>query len=150
MNSISPTSRNLARHLLATELARGKNSSTGPGAAFLPPAARVCDKLRTVLTVFAGIAGFRSLLTRALTLAAASAPELKGVAVMPDGSLSGIGEVRTGQGKRAALDWEQILVAQLLELLVAFIGEVLMLQLVSQAWPGLPASQLRLRPENKS
>lgn len=149
MDSISPTSRDLARRLLANESARGKNPDTGAGVTPLPPAARVCDKLRTVLTTFAGSAGFRSLLTRALTLAATRAPDLKGVTVTPDGSLSGIENVESGKYKGTAREWELILVAQLLDLLATFIGEILMLQLVRQGWPDLPAGQLRSRSDDR-
>mgnify|MGYP007080463154 CR=1 FL=1 len=150
MGSTSPTSRALARRLLAKEVARGEKSLTEGGAASVPSAARVCDKLRKVLTTFAGNAGFRSLLTRALTLAAARAPELEGVTVMLDGSLSGIDRVESGKKKGAAQEWEEVLVAQLLDLLVTFVGEGLMHQLVRQAWPDRPAVQIRSRTEDRS
>jgi len=116
----------------------------------VPPAARVCDKLRGVLTTFAGVAGFRSLLRRALTLAEARTAGLKGVTILQDGSLSGIVGVEGGTKKIAAQAWEVVLVAQLLDLLVTFVGEGLMHQLVRQAWPDLPAGQLRSRTEDKS
>jgi len=150
MDSISPASRDLARRLLAGEPARGKNSGGGSSAASRPPAVGVCDKLRTVLMTFAGMAGYRSLLKRALTLAAARAPELQGVTVMSDGSLSGIEDVESGKSKGAVREWEKVLVAQLLDLLVTFIGEVLMVQLVRQAWPDLPAGPVRSRTEDES
>jgi hypothetical protein len=152
MDSISPASRDLARRLLAKESARGKNS--GAGGTALPPAVRVCEKIRTVLTTFAGVAGSRSLLARAVTLAAARAPGLKGVTVMPDGSLSGVERVdngKIGSGKKGvAGGWEEVLVAQLLDLLVTFVGEGLMLQLVRQAWPDLPAGELRSISERET
>ena len=153
MDSISLPSTDLARRLLASEPARVKNWGTEPGAAPLPRAVRVCDKLRTVLTTFAGVAGFRSLLARALTLAAARVPELKNVTVLKDGSLSGFQNIESGKkngSAREAAGWEQVLVAQLLDLLITFIGEILMLQLVSQAWPDLPVGQLSSVTENKS
>jgi len=143
MDSISPTSRDLARRLLAKEAARAKNSGTGTSTTPVPPAVRVCDKLRTVLVTFAGIAGFRSLLTRALTLSAARMPELKGVTVQEDGSLSGFENIASSKKKNAVEDWEEMLVGKLLDLLVTFVGETLMLQLVSQAWPNLLANQIR-------
>jgi len=119
------------------------------GAASPPPLARVCDKLRAVLTTFAGVAGFRSLLARALTLAAARAPELAGVTVLEDGSLAGLESMGGGRKKSGAGDAEQLLVAQLLDLLVTFVGETLMLQMVSQAWPDLLASQSRSSTQDK-
>ncbi len=150
MDWIFPASRDLARRLLARESAREKNPGRGLAAAPVPPAARVCDKLRTVLTTFAGVAGFRSLLTRALTLAATHTPELKEVTVNADGSLSGLDSVESGKKKSAPQEWEEVLVAQLLDLLVTFVGEGLMHQLVRQAWPDLPASPFRSRTEDKS
>ena len=150
MDAISPASLDLAKRLLARESARTKNSGKGPGVAFPPPAAKVCDKLRTVLTTFAGIAGFRSLLTRALTLAAARTPELKGVTVDPDASLLGIESVESKKMNGAAKEWEEVLVAQLLDLLVTFVGEGLMHQLVRQAWPDLPAGPLRSRTQSRT
>ena len=150
MDSISPASRGLARRLLARESAREKNLGTGSGAAPRPPAARVCDKLRTVLTSFAGVAGFRSLLTRTLTLAAARVPDLKGVTVNLDGLLSGLDSVESVNNKGRTRAWEEVLVAQLLDLLVTFVGEGLMHQLVRQAWPDLPTTQIRSRTQDKS
>jgi len=149
MQSISPASRDLARRLLARELARRKNAGTDPSADPVPTAARVCDKLRAVLVTFAGIAGFRSLLTRALTLAAVGHPELKGLRVNPDGSLSGIEDGESGEKTAATQECDVALVAQLLDLLVTFVGEGLTHQLVSQAWPDLHAGPLRSRTQVK-
>jgi len=150
MAAISPASRSLARRLLAIELSRARKSSASPAEVPVPPAARVCDKLRAVLITFAGVAGFRSLLTRALTLAAARAPELKGVTANPDASLAGLEGVIGGKKKAAAQEWEEVLVTQLLDLLVTFVGEGLMHQMVRQAWPDLPVGPLRSKTEDKS
>ena len=148
MDSISLASRDLASRLLAREAARDKQSRTGPDTASSTPAARVCDKLRTVLVTFAGVAGFRSLLTRALTLAARRAPQLTSVTVNLDGSLSGLDSIEGGKIEDANREWEEVLVAQLLDLLVTFVGEGLMHQLVRQACPDLPAGLVRSRTED--
>ena len=71
-----PVSRQLARRLLTYEAAAGKNSEPTESAAF-----RVCEKLRQPLCSLAGVAGFRSLLSRALALARAEAPSLSAVQV---------------------------------------------------------------------
>jgi len=149
MDTISPTSRDLAKRLLARERQCGKPAALCLHGETLPAAAGVCGKLRTVLVTFAGIAGFRSLLTRSLTLTAARAPELKGVTVNVDGSLSGLENVESSKKKSPVQEWEELLVAQLLDLLVTFVGEGLMQQLVRQAWPDLPASLFRSRSEVK-
>ncbi len=158
MNLASSTSLDLARRLLAEEAARGKNSggrgSAEPAASQADHAVRVCEGLREVLTAFAGTAGFRSLLTRALTLAKSQERSLAAVQVLEDGSLAGLEALRTknvrGTTKKADSETSgdtggEILVAYLLDLLVIFIGEPLTLQLVRSAWPDVPTSALRSR-----
>jgi len=53
---------------------------------------RVYEKLRTNLSVFAGVAAFESLAFRALMQAKSEAPELWAVQVAAGGSLQGLGE----------------------------------------------------------
>ena len=150
MNPASPASLDLARELLALEAARGKNGggkeSAGTAASRAEYAVRVCEKLRDVLTAFAGTAGFRSLLTRAWTLAKAQEPTLAAVEILADGSLWGLEKVsdKSSTGAReTAGAGGQILVAHLLDLLVVFIGEPLTHQLVRSAWPDVSTSALR-------
>ena len=99
----------------------------------MPAGLRVSEKLRRPLSTLVGSSGFRSLLARALTLAKAQAPGLSAVQIKPDGSLEGLSDLRN-QDQAAGV----ILVAQLLGLLVTFIGESLMLSLVLDAWVDLP------------
>ena len=99
----------------------------------MPAGLRVSEKLRRPLSTLVGSSGFRSLLARALTLAKAQAPGLSAVQIKPDGSLEGLSDVGK-QGHAAA----GMLIAQLLGLLVTFIGESLMLSLLLDAWPDLP------------
>jgi hypothetical protein len=125
-----PKSRHLARRLLTYEAVAGKNSEPAESAAF-----RVCAKLRRPLITLAGVAGFRSLLSRALTLARAEAPSLSVVQVAADGSLKGLDELKPQIDKEQARDEGAILIAQLLGLLLTFIGEGLTLRLVQDVWP---------------
>jgi hypothetical protein len=120
--------RELAQWLLAYEAARDNVAEAN-----MPARALVAEKLRRPLVTLTGIAGFRSLLARALTLAKAQAPALNIVQIEPDGSLAGFGNDEA-QIEEAGL----MLIAQLLGLLVTFIGERLMLTLVRDAWPDLP------------
>jgi len=153
MISATPASLNLARRLLALEDARGQTSADArnvrsPGHA--APAVRVCEKLRSVLTVFAGASGFRALLARALTLAKLQAPSLAGVHVLEDGELAGFETAGAGANSRSAQGdrtGSQVLVAHLLDLLVIFIGQPLMLRLVRDAWPDVSASAQSSRIE---
>ena len=125
-----PESRHLAQRLLDYEAVAGKNSEPTESAVF-----RVCAKLRRPLITLAGVAGFRSLLSRALTLARAEAPSLSVVQVAADGSLKGLDELEPQIGKEQARDEGAILIAQLLGLLLTFVGEGLTLRMVQDVWP---------------
>src|ERR1039457_4146256 len=125
-----PEQGHLAPRLLTYEAVAGKNSEPAESAAF-----RVCERLRRPLITLAGVAGFRSLLSRALTLARAEAPSLSAVQVAADGSLKGLDELASQTNKEQARDGGDILIAQLLGLLLTFIGEDLMLRLVKDGWP---------------
>jgi hypothetical protein len=119
-----PQTRDLAQRLLANENAAGKTSAEF--AAF-----GVCEMLRQPLVTLAGVAGFRSLLSRALTLARAEAPCLSAVQVAADGSLQGLGELRPRVDADQAREAGIILISQLLGLLVRVVGEAMTLQLVT-------------------
>jgi len=125
-----PVSRNLARRLLTYEAAVGRSSEPTESAAF-----RVCEKLRVPLSALAGVAGFRSLLSRALALARAEAPSLSAVEVGADGSLKGLDELGPQKDKDMSGEGGALLIAQLLGLLLTFIGEGITLRLVQNVWP---------------
>jgi hypothetical protein len=57
------------------------------------------------------------------------------VQVAADGSLKGLNELEPQIGKEQARDEGAILIAQLLGLLLTFIGEGLTLRLVQDVWP---------------
>ena len=123
---LPPQMRELALRLLAHESAAGKASEPAEFAAF-----RVCAKLRGPLVTLAGVAGFRSLLSRALTLAKADAPSLSAVQVAADGSLHGLDALRPQIDADEAREAGIILITQLLGLLVRVVGEAITLQLVT-------------------
>ena len=127
---IPAQTRDLAQRLLAYENAAGKTSEPTEFAAF-----GVCERLRQPLIILTGVAGFRSLLSRALTLARAEAPSLSAVQVAADGSVKGLDELASQTGKEQARDGGAILIAQLIGLLLTFIGEGLTLRLVQDVWP---------------
>ena len=147
MNQTLPSGemRGLAERLLAHETAILNCSEHTT-----PAVIRVTEKLRASLTRLAGTAGFRTLLTRALTLAkmrAADTPGISVVQVMPNGSLEGLDALPDdGETAEAAL----LLIAQLLELLVVFIGEHLVLRLLSDVWPGLSLVDSGVQQEAKN
>ena len=120
----------MAQRLLAYEAVGDENSAPSESAA-----SRVCAKLRGPLITLAGVAGFRSLLSRALTLARAEVPSLSAVQVAADGSLRGLDELVSQTDKEHAREGGVILIAQLVGLLLTFIGEGLTIRLVQDVWP---------------
>jgi hypothetical protein len=130
-----PDTLEFALNLLACE---GRDEH----AADSPVVFRVTEKLRRPLSRLAGTAGFRSLLSRALTLARVQAPSLSVVQINPDGSLDGLDPL--GDPDEAS-NAGAMLVAQLLALLTLFIGNNLVLSLVSDIWPELESQNRELR-----
>ncbi len=125
--------RDLAERLIAYET-RGKKSRTGT-----LPAFPVCERLGPVLSTLMGETGFRMVLSRAVVRAQAEVPSLSIVQVQADGSLSGLDKAdRNGQPQPEDLaNGSVVVVAELLGLLVAFIGEAVTLQIVAEVWPKL-------------
>ena len=125
-------SRDLARCLLAWETDAGEVSELTESVTL-----RVYEKLRRRLCALAGVAGFHSLASRALTLTKAEIPDLTAVQVAPDGSLLGFGkpDLRMGVVGNEGGEGETILIARLLGLLLIFLGEALTLTLISDLWP---------------
>ena len=130
MSTATPAIRDFARRLIALEVACAEPTVTGGS-----EVVRVCDRLRLPLSKLTGDAGFRSLISRAVALAKAEIPSLVAVQVRADGSLEGLDGI--GQDSDVGADGQAgvVVVAQLLGLLVTFIGEPLMLRLVRDAWP---------------
>ncbi len=127
---LSLGTRDLAQRLLAEEAA-ADNTSLTTGSTI----SRVYEKLRRSLCALAGVAGFRALALRALTLANVEAPSLSSMQVTADGSLQVRGEAELEGDKHLAGESGIILLSQLLGLLHAFIGEALTLRLLGDVWP---------------
>ncbi len=85
-----------------------------------------------------GRAGFQALVARALKLATPEVPWLSMVRVVGDGELEGLAAARTSINAAIFSSGEVALLAQLIGLLVAFIGPTLTLRLIKQLWPQLP------------
>jgi hypothetical protein len=120
----APTTRELAQILLAYEEAEA------PGTADLHAVCQVCENLRRPLTTLAGAAGFRSLLARALTLAKQESPALGEWEVKADGSL----QCSNGEAAQSG----DVLIAQLIGLMITFIGESLTFRILHDVWLDLP------------
>ena len=137
MSRATPQMRDFAERLIAYETRGNKSSGTKTPAAFL-----VGEKLRPHLATLMGNAGFRALLSRALALANAEVPWLRAVHVKADGSLEGLDELEAQVDPDEISEGSVVLLAQLLGLLVAFIGENLTLRLVREVWPKLSLNDL--------
>jgi hypothetical protein len=122
--------RGMAQRLLTYEAVTGDTAVPSESASL-----RVYEKLRRPLCALTGVAGFRSLATRALTLAKAEAPSLSTVQITIDGKLQGLRELESQIKKDGAEQEDTILIAQLLGLLFTFIGEALTLRLLRDVWP---------------
>jgi hypothetical protein len=69
-----------------------------------------------------------------------------GLSIKPDGFLAGLSELHDdGEVAEAGV----LLIAQLLGLLVLFIGENLVLRLVLDVWPDLPVVEPELQRESE-
>jgi hypothetical protein len=141
MRPVSPKLRKFARRLLALETS-GKAAEAGGSAAF-----QVSEKLRGPLSTLAGVAGFRSLLSRALALATGEVRWLTAVQVKRDGSLECLEDIRAKLSPREVAEGEAVLIGQLVGLLVTFIGETLTIRLIQEAWPEISARDLNSETE---
>jgi hypothetical protein len=137
VNRATPTLKRFASRLLDYEW------STDKLPAEVPVAFRVCEKLRVPLGTLMGTGGFRALLRRGLVLAQAEVPWLETVQVKTDGSLEGLREAETKLSRDDIREGEVILVAHFVGLLVTFIGEAMMLNLVGSVWPEVPFGDLK-------
>ena len=136
--------RDFADRLIAYETRGNKSSETKTPAACL-----VGEKLRPHLATLMGNVGFRALLSRALALANAEVPWLRAVHVNADGSFEGLDELGAKVNPDEIFEGCVVLLAQLLELLVAFIGEDLTLRIVRDVWPPLSLDNFDFGKGNK-
>ena len=127
----------LVRRLLAHEAAESQDQDS-----LIEAAERVSEELRVHLSKRIGQEGFRTILARSLALTTAQFPHLSAVRVGADGTLIGlrgaISHAQEAQDKEAqgvTIEGAVALVAQLLALLISFIGEDLTLRLLSAVQP---------------
>ena len=137
MNRTTLSMRNFTKRLMAHETFGNESSETKSPAAF-----HIWEELRPHLATLMGDGGFRALLARALVLASAEAPSLRAVYVKADGTLAGLEKLQAQLDANQLFECNIVLLAQLLGLLVAFIGENLTLRLMREVWPKVPFSDL--------
>lgn len=124
--------RDLAERLVAYEARRKPPEA---------PVFHVCEKLRPHLTKLMGNGGYFALCSRALALASADVIWLKAISIRPGGVLQAAQDERTKLAPKELTEGQVVLVARLLGLLATFIGEDLMLHLLSEVWPDLNLSR---------
>ncbi|MDB5475392.1 MAG: hypothetical protein JWP49_903 [Phenylobacterium sp.] len=123
----------IAKRLMVAETAGEPSARAMPAATF-----PVTDKLRPHLATLVGKGGVRALLARALVLATAEVTWLSAAHVNAEGDIEGLDAVRADLDPAQFLEGRVILLAQLLGLLVAFIGPGLVSRLISEIWPQVP------------
>lgn len=129
--------RDLAERLIACEMKGNKSSERSAPAVF-----HVCEKLRPHLATLMGKGGFRAVLSRALAVTSAEVPWLVVLQVNPDGALEGWDKPEAQVAPKELTEGGVLLVAQLLGLLTAFVGDNLTLRLVRDVWPKLSLEDL--------
>lgn len=130
--------REIIQQLISAE-AQTKGGAGSPGRI----AFRVCDKLRKSLATLMGVAGFQSLLSRAVSLAKKDVPWVAGLQINPDGSFRFTPELEAQFDTDEAIAGGSAVIAQVLGLLITFIGEALTLRLVQQTWPNTALKNMK-------
>ena len=130
MKRVTPPIRHFATRLVI-------HATGGKAVAEVTPAEsfQVCQRLQLPLSTLMGSGGFRALLTRALALAKEQVPWLHAVHVNADGTLEGLDEVEKQVEPKHLSVGSSVLLAELLGLMVAFIGAALTVGLVREVWP---------------
>jgi hypothetical protein len=93
-----------------------------------------------------GTTGFRALLARSLVLGAAEVPWLGTITVGADGGWQGLKEPGALHDSVQVAEGGVVLLARLLGLLTAFIGEDLTVRLIREIWLELTLDDLDLKP----
>ena len=117
--------RDLARNLIARE-----SDSSTTSLQTEPASVRVYERLRRQLGAPIGADGFHSLAARALALARSESPRLGAVQVMANGGLRGLGEIGSPTNPDDDGEAGIVLIAQLLGLFLALLGEATTLRLI--------------------
>jgi hypothetical protein len=127
MESMPPPekTRDLARSLVAHEADASTTSLRAE-----PATVRVYERLRRHLGSAVGVDGFHALASRALALAKSESPQLSAVQITASGALRGLGEVESQTDADEDGEAGIILIAQLLGLFLAFLGEATTLRLI--------------------
>lgn len=128
MTSPKPEYQNAALRLIADAATRRDDAAAIAGAT-----ERVFQGLHEHLARLVGVIGWRTLIARSLKLARAEHPTLVRLEVKTDGTIAGFAAAFAAWSPEEALAAPAALLAQLLDLLAAFVGEDLAIHLVHEA-----------------
>jgi hypothetical protein len=145
LNRATKAMRDFAKRLMDYESLQSNHAEADRLLAF-----PVSDKLRPYLSTLMGEGGYHALLSRALKLAVSEVTWLRRAQVAADGSLEGLESVRAKLTPVELTEGRTVLLAQLLGLLTAFVGDVLTMLLVRQVWPKIPLNDLDFGNGDKS
>ena len=137
MSRATPQMRAFAEVLIVYET--GRSPADG---AMRPVDFPVFEKLRSPLEMLMGRGGFRALFSRALALAGAEIPWLRTVHVNAAGALAWEEELHPPLAPAQILEGRVVLLAQVLGMLVAFIGPGLTARLIGEIWPNIMRNEL--------
>lgn len=126
MNRAMPNFHTYAKKLIAYEMSQTVTSELTPTAAFI-----VIEKLIPHFSALMGETGFRALISRSLMLASAEVVWLRDLRVEKDSSFEGLKELAAKIRPEELAAGGIVVLAQLLGLLMALIGEDLTLRLLS-------------------
>jgi len=146
MRQASPELKNLARRLLAHE------AKKSPSPVKLAEALAVCcQRLHTGLDPLIGGGGFRALLDRALYLAKREHSWLNGVEIedYPGCELKALREAMNGKEPAVINETFTAILANVIWLLVTFIGEDIALGLIEEAWPDMKIATASMLKEGQ-
>ena len=142
MSPATPSLRSFAAHLIAQDVKLKNASRSSPATPF-----SVIEKLRPPLMNLMGSTGFNALMSRSLVLATTEIPSLRDIGLNAEGMWEGLAALEVQLDAERFLEARIVVLAHLLGLLVAFVGEALTLRLMAEIWPNLPPT---LSPELSS
>ena len=132
MSRATPKSRRFAERLIAYETVDKEPSDSK-----IPAACFATERLRPHLAILIGRVGFSTLLARSLAFSITGFPWLRTVNVKNDGSFEGFDILAAQVDSDKLVEGCVDILANLLGLLEAIIGEDLTLGLVRDVWPEL-------------
>jgi hypothetical protein len=133
MNRASPLAREIAKQIVAFEASGDKSAGAHASAAL-----RATESLRIQLTRTIGAGGYFALASRALALAQTERGLPAFVRIADDGSLEGFAEFAAGLQPAVAQSDGQTILAHLVDLLLMFIGETIVLRVILNVWTKVP------------